>query len=64
MRYEIQRHWKKLKKISKLSEEQLEVSHTLVLSRLKFINEEIIPSKIWLSAEKLTKVIDLTTSIL
>lgn len=42
MRYEIQNHWKKLKKISKLSEEQLQIAYTLVLSRLKFINEEII----------------------
>ncbi len=58
MRYEIQKHWEKLKKISKLSDEQLEVSRALVLSRLKFINEEIIPSKTWLSAEKLTKAID------
>jgi len=43
MRYEIHKHWARLKKISKLSEEQLKVSYTEVLLKLKFINEEIIP---------------------
>ncbi|WP_221394158.1 PIN domain-containing protein [Dyadobacter sp. NIV53] len=59
MGYEIQKHWKKLQKISKLSDEQLQVSYTLVLSRLKFINEEILPLKTWLAAEQLTKGIDI-----
>ena len=43
MRYEILKHWERLKKISKLSDEQLHVSYTQVHSKLKFINEEIIP---------------------
>lgn len=59
MRYEIQKHWKRLKKISKLSDEQLQVSYTLVLSKLKFINEEIIPVEIWLASEEITKGIDI-----
>lgn len=59
MRYEIQKHWVKLKKVSKLSEEQLQVSYTLVLSKLKFINEEIIPVETWLWAEEITKEIDI-----
>jgi predicted nucleic acid-binding protein len=58
MRYEIQKHWERLKKISKLSDEQLEVSYAHVLSRLKFINEEIIPVETWLAAEQITKDID------
>lgn len=58
MRYEIQNHWKKLKKISKLPEEQLQVAYALVLSRLKFINEEIIPLEIWKKSEQITKDID------
>ena len=58
MRYEIQKHWERLKKISKLSDEQLEVSYSLILSRLKFINEEIIPLETWLSAEQIAKGID------
>jgi predicted nucleic acid-binding protein len=59
MRYEIQKHWLRLKKISKLSEEQLQVSYAQVLSRLRFINEEIIPVDTWLASEKLTKGIDI-----
>lgn len=59
MRYEIQKHWERLKKISMLSDDQLEVSSSLILSRLKFINEELIPVKTWLAAEKITKDIDI-----
>lgn len=59
MRYEIQKHWNRLKKISKLSDEQLKVSYTQVLLKLKFINEEIIPVETWLASEKITKGIDI-----
>jgi predicted nucleic acid-binding protein len=59
MRYEIQKHWVKLKKISKLSEEQLQISYSLVLSKIKFINEEIIPAETWLSSEKVVNDIDI-----
>jgi predicted nucleic acid-binding protein len=59
MRFEIQKHWEKLKKISKLSDEQLEVSYAQILTKIKFINEEIIPVEIWLSSEKITKNIDI-----
>lgn len=59
MRYEIQKHWEKLKKISKLSEEQLQVAYQQVVSKLKFINEEIIPQETWIMAEEITKNIDI-----
>ena len=59
MRYEIKKHWERLKKISKLSDEQLQVSYTQVLSKLKFINEEIIPVETWLASEQITKGIDI-----
>ncbi len=59
MRQEIQTHWERMKKISKLSEEQLQISYTQVLSKLKFINEGIIPLEIWLASENLVKDIDL-----
>ncbi|MEO6833251.1 MAG: PIN domain-containing protein [Chitinophagaceae bacterium] len=45
-------------KIAKLSEEQLQTSYALVLSKLKFINEEIIPVEIWLASEEITHKID------
>jgi predicted nucleic acid-binding protein len=59
MRYEIQKHWERLKKISKLSDDQLQVSYTQVISKLKFINEEIIPVETWLASEEITKGIDI-----
>ena len=57
MRQEIHTHWDRMKKISKLPEEQLQISYTQVLSKLKFINEEIIPLEIWLTSENLLKAI-------
>ncbi len=59
MRYEIQKHWERLKTISKLSDGQLDVSFAHIISKLKFINEEIIPAETWLEAEQLTKDIDI-----
>ena len=59
MRYEIQKHWDRLKKISKLTDDQLQISYIQILSKLKFINEEIIPVEIWLNAEEITRGIDI-----
>jgi predicted nucleic acid-binding protein len=59
MRYEIHNHWDKLKKISKLTDEQLQMSLSQVLAKLKFINEELIPVKTWLAAEAITKEVDI-----
>ena len=58
MIYEIQKHWERLRKISKLTEKELQTSHQQVLSKLKFINEAIIPEETWLAAEQITKGID------
>lgn len=58
MRFEIQKHWNRLKKISKLSDDQLHVSYTQILSKIKFINEEIIPEETWLSSEGIAKKFD------
>lgn len=59
MRFEIKRHWGKLVKISKLSDEQLQISYTQVLSKLTFINEDIIPVETWLLSEEITRGIDI-----
>ena len=59
MRYEIQKHWERLKKISKLTEDQLQASYTQVLSKLKFINEEIIPAETWLARNNSLKELTL-----
>lgn len=59
MRYEIQKHWNKLKKISNLSDKQLFIAYEFLLSKITFINEEIIPAEIWLESEKIVKNIDI-----
>ena len=59
MRAEIQKHWTKLLKISKLSDQQLEESYYSILTNITFINEEIIPSSTWEKSEILTSGIDL-----
>ncbi len=58
MRYEIEKHWEKLKRISKLSEEELNESKYRIFSRVNFINEELIPEKTWISSEQLVFEID------
>jgi predicted nucleic acid-binding protein len=58
MRIEIQKHWQKLKKISKLSEQELLDAQFYLFSRLKFVNEDLIPQNIWEKALELTRDID------
>lgn len=59
MRFEIRKHWNKLKKISKLTDLELETSYEKMLTKLTFINEELIPQKDWEKAESLLADIDL-----
>ena len=59
MQYEIEKHWQRLRKISKLTEAQLEESQNKVLSKIHFINEELIPSSVWLYAESIVSDIDI-----
>lgn len=58
MRHEIKKHWEKLIRISQLTDEQLEVSYTLVLSKLHFINEELIPFDVWQKAASIVATVD------
>jgi predicted nucleic acid-binding protein len=62
MRYEIEAHWEKLKRISKLLESELEESRFKIFVRINFINEELIPEKTWLAAEEITQDIDMDDS--
>ena len=59
MRTEIRKHWDKLKKLSKLTDEQLEESYYALLTKITFINEELIPQKIWEDSENILEGIDL-----
>ena len=58
MKLEIQKHWKKLLKISKLSERELMNSYAIIHSKINFINEELVPNVIWKQAFQLTEEID------
>ncbi len=59
MRFEIRKHWQKLLKISKLTETELQTSYETMLTKLTFINEELIPQSDWGKAESLVTDIDL-----
>ena len=59
MRFEIGKHWNKLKKICKLTDLELETAYDKMLTKLTFINEELIPQKDWEKAEALVADIDL-----
>lgn len=59
MRLEIHKHWTKLKKVSKLTDDELETAYEKLLLKLIFINEESIPSEIWEKAEQLVADFDL-----
>ena len=59
LRTEIRKHWDRIKKISKLTDKQLEESYDSLLTKITFINEEIIPQKIWEDSEKITDGTDL-----
>ena len=59
MRHEIDKHWDKLKRVSKLTESQLQNARFELFKKINFINEELIPEKIWLGAEADVKDIDI-----
>lgn len=58
MRYEIEKHWEKLKRISKLSDTELEEARFKIYGKINFINEELIPKKTWLASEIIVADID------
>ncbi len=58
MRFEIRKHWTKLKKISKLKETDLQNSYDKTLAHINFINEELIESVTWQKAEEIVSQID------
>ncbi|MES2328004.1 MAG: putative toxin-antitoxin system toxin component, PIN family [Bacteroidota bacterium] len=56
---ELKAHWNKLKKISKYSELELHAVATLITSKIKFIDVELIPGVLYTKAEKLTIDVDI-----
>jgi len=59
LEFELAEHWNKLKKVSKYSEIELYKTATLITSKIKFINVELIPKILFTKAEKLTGDIDI-----
>ncbi len=59
LEYELAAHWDKLKKISKYPDIKLQLASSLIISRIRFINVELIPAKLFIKAEKLTSKIDI-----
>lgn len=62
MRYEIKTLWEKIKRISKLKNNQLGESQFKIFSQINFIYEELIPAKTWIVAEEIVDDIDLDDS--
>ncbi len=58
MRYEIRKHWSKLLRISKLTSEEIEESYEKLIGKITFINEALIPGRIWIKAEQTVGDID------
>jgi predicted nucleic acid-binding protein len=58
MRFEIRKHWNKLLKISKLTGNELQIAYDKMLTKLTFINEELILKTDWQKAETLVSDID------
>ena len=59
MRYEIRKHWTKLKRISKLDDKALEEAQFRIFTRINFVNEELVSAKNWLKAKELVADIDI-----
>ena len=59
LEYELTVHWDKLKKISRYSDVELQQTSSLIISRIRFINVELIPQSLYIKAEKITKDIDI-----
>lgn len=62
MQHEIEKHWGKLRRLSKLSDTQLEEARFKVFAKINFINEELIPKKTWLVAETIATNVDIDDS--
>ena len=62
LRFEIRKHWNKLKKISGLTDGELETAYDKLLTKLTFINEELIAQSDWEKAEILSSDIDIDDS--
>lgn len=59
LHYEIRKHWERLKRISTLTDFELQTSYDKLLTKLTFINEQLIPENIWRTSETLVADVDI-----
>ncbi len=59
LKYEIDKHWDKIIKISKENENTLQVYKNKLYSRINFIDEIVIPQSIWVESEIIVIKIDI-----
>jgi predicted nucleic acid-binding protein len=59
MRIEIEKHWEKLLKLSRLTNQELRDAQYSLFKKISFLKEEVIPVNIWLWAENLVMDIDI-----
>ena len=59
LKVEIKKHWVKLFFLSKLNENDLEISYNLLLSKIIFVTKELIPRDVYVEAKNLVKDINL-----
>ena len=58
LRLEIEKHKEKIRKISGLSDMDIEELKAIIFSQISFINEEQIPFRIWQDSSRLLREID------
>ncbi|MCF8372783.1 MAG: hypothetical protein K9H64_14255 [Bacteroidales bacterium] len=59
MRFEIEKHWQKLLKASRLTESELRESQYRLFRKIHFFNEELISGESWDKAKNLVEDIDI-----
>jgi predicted nucleic acid-binding protein len=59
LRFEIRKHWNRIKQISKLNDKELRSSLKQLFEKIEFINDKEIPLAIWREAGAIVQDIDL-----
>ncbi len=58
LKEELIEHHEKIRKLSRLSDADIEILKSLIFNHISFINTEIVPTKIWLNAESIMADVD------
>lgn len=58
LKEELLEHHEKIKKLSRLSDADIDTLKSLIFNHINYINTEIIPTKIWIEAESIMADVD------